>query len=116
MSRTRTGLDSETLTKMEKFYEGVYLRAVGEFLEAAIIYHSDPTYRNFLAVFGKLQSCREDMIRRQVFATHNDPPCDPGLKGPVGPVGNSTVPVQVVNQDQAVEEYKQTNEFYNEVW
>lgn len=111
MPRTRTGLDSETLTRMEEFYDKAYLKGVGEFLEAAIIYHSNPTYRNFLDVFSILQGCRENMIRRQVFATHNDYPCDPGLKGPAGPVGNPTVP-----EDDVIAEYQRTNDFYSKVW
>ena len=69
---TRTGLDCETLENMRDFYHQVFLKSVNEVLERVIQFHADPTYGNFLAAYNKLIHTREDMIRRDVFETHNN--------------------------------------------
>ena len=65
------GLHVETIKRMENFYGEVYLEEVKRLLELTIIYHSDPSRRNFLSVENSLTMCREQMIRQQVFKTHS---------------------------------------------
>ncbi len=69
---TQSGLDCETLEQMRDFYQQVFLKSVKEVLENAIQFHADPTYRNFLALHNKLNHTREEMVRRDVFETHNN--------------------------------------------
>lgn len=69
--KTGSGLDCETLEHMAAFYKDVWSKQVEEVLEAAILFHADPSYKTFLTLYNKLTYCRENMIRQEVFVTHN---------------------------------------------
>lgn len=76
MNKNSCGCDEETLARMADYYNECFRKSSEHLIDNCILFHSKPSYSNFLKVKLQFEEMAAHMMRRDVFDCHRDNPSD----------------------------------------